>query len=63
MLKRDVEFRVTLSKELFVDNDNDAILQRTRNYRRIVDRLHSPANDWTDGTTDEVIANIETIVS
>ena len=63
MLERDVDFRVNLSKELSVDNDNGAILQRIRNYRRIMDRLHSPANVWTDSTTDVLIANIETMVN
>ena len=63
MLERDAEFRVTLSKELSVNHNSGTILQRIRNYRRIMDRLHSPVKDWTDGTTDEVIAKIETMVN
>ena len=63
MLERDVDFRVIISKELSVDNDNATILQRIHDYKRIVDRLHSSTNAWTDGTVDEVIAKIDTMVT
>ena len=61
-LRSSAEFSENLAVELSLDNDCETILQRVRDYQRIMKKLSTAEDEWTDQTTEDLLAQLESMV-